>query len=52
MNTRTRNTPTAPGAMTPAELHQRTLDRIRFIVSAITLTATTVFTLALLLLKF
>jgi hypothetical protein len=50
MNTKTRNTPTAPGAMTPAELTQRAVDRIRFIVSAVALTATAIFTLALLLL--
>lgn len=52
MNAKTRNTPTAPGAMTPAELTRRTLDRIRFIVSAVTLTASTIITIALFLLKF
>lgn len=50
MHTKTRNTPLYAGAMTPAELTKRTLDRIAFMAGAVALTAVSVFTIAILLL--
>ena len=49
MSTKTRNTPLYAGAMTPAELTKRTLDRLAFIAGATALTAVSVFILIFLL---
>lgn len=40
MNTKTKNTPVAPGAMTPAELTRRTIDRVLWMLTATATTAT------------
>lgn len=50
MNTKTKNTPVYAGAMTPAELHQRTLHRLAFTAGALALTFSFVLVLGLLLL--